>query len=628
MILIDNVMYLKKRFPAVWDRLNTLEGSAPSTLNIQTQTSRSGDPTLSLELGDGRRLYIHSKYNPKEEAEQFINKYEGLEKVEHVFFYGIGLGYHIDAFVQKYPNIRISLYEPEAEILASYLSRKSLSDFSENQLKTLFVERDSSQLELFITQFVSKLKEELLLIQLPSYERAFQNEFKTFSEIFIRAVSNRKSMFSVNSSFEKRWTYNSTINFQTTVKTPNILMQKQHHFKGKPAIIVAAGPSLQEELEHLKQIKEQGSAYIFTVGTAINALITNGIEPDAACTYDPSNLNRKVFERLHQEGISHIPLIYGTSVAYEVLKDFLGPKLHMVTNQDAVSNYYLRTEEGRSLDMVYDAASIAVVTLHLLYKLKCDPIILVGQNLAFKDNQSYASGANVFRSAEVTDREKSNALFVESVDGGLVETTKDFNIMRTQMEIHTTSINDVKVINTTNGGAKIANTTYMQLKQVMAEQLRERVVDPDWYAPESSCYDPVFAKQQADIMEQEQKLLMEQFEQARRLFKDMHRFADLRNIGKLGKLFGKFDKLFMDVLGNKYFIVYIKPMNKVYFELLLQKVEQVRFEKDFVVKARQIIQDFGSFVYSCERDALNFDPLFRAIHQEVIGGMQEVAVNG
>jgi len=153
-------------------------------------------------------------------------------------------------------------------------------------------------------------------------------------------------------------------------------------------------------------------------------------------------------------------------------------------------------------------------------------------------------------------------------------------------------------------------------------------VDPDWYAPESSCYDPVFAKQQADIMEQEQKLLMEQFEQARRLFKDMHRFADLRNIGKLGKLFGKFDKLFMDVLGNKYFIVYIKPMNKVYFELLLQKVEQVRFEKDFVVKARQIIQDFGSFVYSCERDALNFDPLFRAIHQEVIGGMQEVAVNG
>lgn len=68
----------------------------------------------------------------------------------------------------------------------------------------------------------------------------------------------------------------------------------QKAFEGKPAIIVAAGPSLSEEFEHLKFIKENGLAYIFSVGSAINALIEHGIYPDAACTYDPKERNQNV----------------------------------------------------------------------------------------------------------------------------------------------------------------------------------------------------------------------------------------------------------------------------------------------------------------------------------------------
>lgn len=622
-ILTDNVLYLKKKYPILWERLKALETMPESTWSVELETAKNGDSTLVIQV-NGRRMYVHSKYNPTDEAQQFISQYEEMDEYEHVFFYGVGLGYHIDAFCNMYPDKHITLYEPEAQIMFKYLSRKSLNDFSNKQLNSVFVEDNPTQVEQFLTNFVNNLNEKLLLIQLPSYERSFENKFKAFSEIFKRVVSHKISNFEVNSTFEKRWTFNSMLNLPTTLKTPNVQMQKQHYFKGKPAIIVAAGPSLQEEIENLRKIKEEGSAYIFSVGTAINALISNGIKPDAACTFDPSNLNRKVFEKLHLLAISDIPLIYGTTVAYEVLKDYLGPKLHMITSQDKVANFYLRMKDGKQADVVYDAASIAVVTLDLLSKLKCNPIILVGQNLAFKNNKNYAEDANVFRINDVSESEKTNAILVEGVNGDQVQTTKEFNFMREQIEVLTNSITDLEVINTTSGGAKIASTLYMPLKEIMEKKLDNKVVDDNWFAPEEWCYDAQYAIEQAKVLKDEKELLLECFNQATRLFNEIHRAADLRNVKKLGKLFPKFDELFAKkILKNRYFLIFIQPMNGVLFDLLSQKVDKMRLENDYVAKARLIIQEFGKFIYSCHVDALNFEDLFRVIQEEVIPDLQK-----
>ena len=51
----------------------------------------------------------------------------------------------------------------------------------------------------------------------------------------------------------------------------------------------------------------------------------------------------------------------------------------MITSQDTVSNYYLKDVEGKAINIVQDAPSIAVVTVQLLYQLGFSTIILVGQ---------------------------------------------------------------------------------------------------------------------------------------------------------------------------------------------------------------------------------------------------------
>ena len=68
---------------------------------------------------------------------------------------------------------------------------------------------------------------------------------------------------------------------------------KKEKFK-KTYFISSSGPSL-EDIENIRYIKEHGLAYIFSVGSAISVLINNNIYPDAACTYDPTVNNQKVF---------------------------------------------------------------------------------------------------------------------------------------------------------------------------------------------------------------------------------------------------------------------------------------------------------------------------------------------
>ena len=149
-------------------------------------------------------------------------------------------------------------------------------------------------------------------------------------------LKNKRSGIRTDYAFQERWILNSMKNFKEVLSTPNILLEKKGQFKDKPAILVAAGPSLNEEIENIRYIKDNGLAYIFSVGSAINTLIYHDIYPDAACTYDPTVNNQKVFEKTKERGIKEIPMIFGSSVGYETLVDYPGNKYHMITSQDTV----------------------------------------------------------------------------------------------------------------------------------------------------------------------------------------------------------------------------------------------------------------------------------------------------
>lgn len=616
MILVDNIVFMKDHFPLVWEAYREAEAGQDEHLLEAISTRVDNCPTLCVHR-ESRSYYLHSRYDPLREAQTVIDNIDA-SGYDHVVFYGIGLGYHIQAFLEKHPHISFSIYEPVPEVFKAYLSHFDLRDLPQRRLHEIAVETSPQDAQAFLQRTIAQIQKNILFVDLPSYRNAFPEQHSAFLKLFQEIVSERRSSLATNVAFEKRWVINSLLNFKAVLDTPNILAERAGYFKDQPAILVSAGPSLDYEIENLRQIKEKGQAYLFSVGSAVNSLLSAGIHPDAQCTYDPEADNQNmVFARITQEGINDIPLVFGSSVGYEVLRNYPGKnKLHMITNQDTISSFLLRLDDVNQLDGVMDAPSIAVITLQLLYKLGFNPIILVGQNLAYADNRHYARGIEYESKFRIN---KTDGLIrVKDVYGNEIYTNLGFDRMRVNIEYHIQRMPDVKVINTTRGGADIKGTVYHTLDELMASGiLPDSLVDPEWYKIPPTVYDRDNLLKKFDRLEKDYQQLSGQLEQVNRNLEEIRIFKEDRNYEQVNLCWPKLDRAFDKVKKNSFYKQIIQPMNRVTYNLYFEKLPTVRFEPDQGLKADVIISSLGRAVYDSLVDIKKLKPVMDALKQHV-----------
>src|SRR5690554_1945638 len=191
MILIDNVNFLTEKFPRVWkvfkDKEEELEKQP-----VFVETAKNGDPTLKVTR-DGREFYLHSKYNPRQEAEKFIARFQDVDQYKHVFFYGVGLGYHIELFLRRYPHVSTSIFEPDPAIMYKYLSTRNFSSLPLNRVGYFATNSSLSDVQQFLLEFATFVKDEkILFVILPSYERIFVEEYKSFVTMLREAIARKR----------------------------------------------------------------------------------------------------------------------------------------------------------------------------------------------------------------------------------------------------------------------------------------------------------------------------------------------------------------------------------------------------------------------------------------------------
>lgn len=614
MILIDNFTFLKKKYPEIWQKVNEKQENLDSE-NIRVETAKNGLPTLIVQTESGAN-YLHSKYDPIVEAEKIIAPYQNIGSDKHVVFYGVGLGYHIEAFVQQHPNISFSIYEPNFTIFNQYVSHKSVSKIASDKLKNIYVGIEADVLTTNLRHFVDRLKSEVIVIVLPTYERIFSEQTKYFIEEFRDKVFLRRATISANLSFAKRLTVNSIKNMPTVIRTPNLLHEKPSELKGKPAILVSAGPSLDVEIENLRYIKENGLAYIFSVGTSINTLIENGIEPDAAFTYDGSVENQMVFEKVIERDIKSIPLVFGSIVGHELIPRYPGELLNFLVARDYLAPLYLKREDGDRIDFVDSSKSIAIITLQLLYKLGCNPVVLVGQNLAYLGDSWYSKKITYI--GKVDEKQMKEAIVVKDVEGKDVYTNRGLDMFRKEMEHYVKLYTDLEVINTTKGGAHIEGTTYVPLEKVIVEKLSEQnIVSKDWICKHEVKYDLTYFQEKANWINELQTKLDNVYRTFDLLLADMEFALKRRNAKELERLFNKFDKAFDKMQANHFFVLLIQSMNATEFEFLMNTFKELRFSKDAFEKAERVTKEFRSYLDNCRTDIENVKDLLADMHKEI-----------
>lgn len=611
MISVDNIVFMKENFPLVWDAYRETESQQEPSLVEIIPSRVEAFPTLCLH-GEDRDTFLHSRYNPLREAQTIVNGHKNVEEYKHVIFYGIGLGYHIRELLERHPHLSFSIYEPVPEVFAAFLAHNELKSLPVRRLHEIVVETSPKDAEAFLHRTIAQIQENILFVDLPSYRTAFADKFQSFLELFKDIVSSRRVSLATDFAFEKRWIINSLRNFKEVLNTPNILAERAGWFKDKPAILVSAGPSLDYEIENLRYIKENGLAYIFSVGSAVNSLINAGIHPHAQCTYDPKAANQeKVFARITKEGITDIPLIFGSSVGYEVLENYPGEtKLHMITSQDTISSYLLKLDDETRLDGVMDAPSIAVVTLQLLYKLGFNPIILVGQNLAYAGDRHYAGGIEYGKDFRIDPDKTKGLVRVKDVEGNEIYTSPGFDSARMNMEHYIQSMEGIEVINTTRGGADIKGTTYRLLEELIAENLfSHQAVEPDWCNIPATTYDREYLKKRFTRLKNDYNQLDAQLQGVMSVLKEIKLFQATNNQEQLNRCWPRFDRAFNRVKKNKFFELVIRPMNRVSYELFFNQISAIRFEPDPIRKADMVVNGAGKAIYGSMIDLQSLAPV-------------------
>lgn len=611
MIFEKNMALCKANYRNVY---HLFESSENTQINYIAQVVPAKNGQLNIQvMHNEKTVFLHSTYNPENEALKWIEPYlANVGKTKHVLFFGIGMGYHVEMLMREFPDhTPFTMYEPFQEVLYRYLENRRLTDLPVKSLKNIFV-GDSYQ--FFVRHFLEHFDHDVLIVINPAYERIFPQVVKQFSEVFRNEVRHKVMSVQTHYSYERIWTINAECNLLKVLRTPNMITDKKQFFQNKPVIIVAAGPSLEDEYEHLKEIKEKGLAFIFAVGSANKALLANHIIPDALVTYDPNHVNYEVYSEIIENKIIDIPLIFGSTVGFHTLELYPGPMLHFFNSQDHISPYYLSKPEAggfASNEVVIDSASVAVMALQLVQRLESSLIILVGQNFSYRNLQYYVKGIEYnLRPTELSDTEKAKLVPVESVDGSIVYTEEVHNVARRQMEQAIEQCPAIKVINTTKQGAKINSADFIPLESVIKEYLDQRVVADNWHVIESVSYDiPTLLKRHSH-MKKAYTDLLDLMQHIVKTIKKLELAAANSDFARTKKLLDEISRANVNLFGNKYYDVFLEPMVKVQCQIFQKSLTEINPIKNPLQKAKRIVQSFGPFILSCQEAIQLNNPFF------------------
>lgn len=563
----------------------------PDENNVFKINAKNGTPTLVV-THNAKEQFLHSSYNPEREA-QTITANVDISEETPLLFVGIGLGYHLPLILEKVNPKLFYIVEILPSILKETLNSIDFNQPLYKNLSSLFLSSTEAEVRDTIRDILQKSPVPPKLVVLPSYQRIFQNEIDFIYQIYQEQITRVHDQLVSDFSFQVLWGINSLNNLPVILDTPNVFRDvDKKQFKGKPAIIVGAGPSLTYEIDHLKKIQEEQSAYIFAVGSAINALIEYDIRPHAVIAYDPKKESTRVFEKIKQLDIKNIPLLFGSTIGSDALRDYPGEKIHFMINQDFLNPFLLWNKDFNNLKIINDGPTVTVIALQLLCELECNPLILVGQDLSFHKNRRYAKGIEYKKGSSGESVVPSKTFYVQSVNGEELTTSKEFMLAKNSIEEFLFNHSYLNVINCTKNGAEIKYSTYASLESILTN-FKKNTVNGEIKRNDKNSY------YRDDVRRRAGKLLLQSEEFPQRLesiisiLKEIECYKQQKNIDKI---FSKLNANIHEIRRSEYYQTLIGPMTRSYYDTSVKEIQFIRNNKNTKEKASDIVNIFDKLI--------------------------------
>ncbi|OGI01264.1 MAG: hypothetical protein A2Y25_01900 [Candidatus Melainabacteria bacterium GWF2_37_15] len=405
-------------------------------------------------------LALHSTIDPIREANAIWNKavHTELKKNDIQIVFGLGLGY---LFKRAYVNSgsKIFLFEPMPEVLRFVLEHVDFS--AELTDKRVYITDNVKDItEKLSSEYLQGDRAEFMF--LPAYASITQDIMQDLTTRLVKVLEEKSADVSTIFRFAQGWTKNFITNLPHFFEFRPLGYFKDT-FADKNALIIAAGPSLQENIEKIKKNKDK--FITIAVGKALRVLAENNIVPDFVTFADARNLELQVQGLEHVIAKTNIIMTIKTDSKISALK--AKNKILYLPETDPYTNLFIKHS---SLDpgSYESASSISIINYFIAKTLGFRNIAFVGLDLAFPDNKIYATGESLKIDEngyiQMKNVQKSNRKvgYVKDKDGNTLATRDDYMIFIRQLEgilEEDTSLS--RVINTSTRGAYINGMDYV-----------------------------------------------------------------------------------------------------------------------------------------------------------------------
>jgi hypothetical protein len=247
-------------------------------------------------------------------------------------------------------------------------------------------------------------------------------------------------------SIENFW-----INLKHIVNCPNSGSLKGI-LKGKSVVIVNSGPSLNKNIDVLKEYQDK--VVIIAAGSSVGALWKHGIIADYVVCIDPFQLLEDCVLPYVTEKTT---LLCSTNTYYGLVDKFPGPKVFYY-NASSIS---IASDLVKYLDVkhgVYTSATCTTPAFNLALYMEASEIIFIGLDMCIYGDQVYADGVLPDTMKDVYE--------VESIDGRKMYTYTTYREVWNYFNTIVPKIKDRTIINATEDGLGIAGALVMTLQEV------------------------------------------------------------------------------------------------------------------------------------------------------------------
>ena len=440
-----NMSVLKNRDEALWKQIMAYHeeyerANAAGTWQGAHHLEDTNCGAFTMAGQDTQGVYYyHSNVNPLKEASDFA-RYYYQPGCEDYVIWGLGLGYHVREMLRLDDGIQLTIYESDMDVIYHCLNAVDMSTYLGMASVTLIYDPQFTK----IIDTLEKITENFIL-HYPSLRHIENERIRQQMEMFFIRDSGKRNVAIL---FEN----NSRENFKNM---DGYVDELRPAFEGKDVVIVAAGPSLDKNVELLK--KKKPNMVIVAVETVFRKLVNLGVSVDYMIVADA---NSRIYGHLVGLENQPIPMLYLSTAYKGFAKNYQGPK-YLICQSGYDKAEELAEKNGWKL---YETGgSVSTTALDVCISLGAKSIAFIGLDLAYTGGHAHATGAAAREATGLEDMQQ-----VPAVAGGTVATSKLF-IMYNKWIENRIKKEDVTmpIFDATEGGAIVPGLSVITLKEFM-----------------------------------------------------------------------------------------------------------------------------------------------------------------